>query len=243
MNMKQVKMYQVSTLQALALGYTKSVITVKDLMEQGNTGLGTYEGVDGEMIVIDGRCYRAKDDGGVEEAEETMGIPFASVCSMEEARDFELEYVKNVEGLKQYLNNLIEEWFGLNSMHMVRIDGFFDLVDARSETGYFAMHVSLKDMLAETQKAFQFENVEGSLICVYYPDYMDGINAAGWHFHFISKDRTKGGHVFEVKLREGHGRMDKITQIEIQLPTDPGFDTYALKGASKEEIKSVEQGK
>ena len=49
-----IKMYQVSTLQALAMGHTKSVIDVAELKKHGNTGLGTYEGVNGEMIVADG---------------------------------------------------------------------------------------------------------------------------------------------------------------------------------------------
>ena len=52
-----------------------------------------------------------------------------------------------------------------------------------------------------------------SLVGVYFPDYMDGINMPGWHLHFLSEDRAKGGHV---------------------------FDTYSLKQDLQEEIKSVE---
>ena len=71
------KMFQVSTLQALALGYSKTVITVGQLMKHGETGLGTFEDVNGEMIAIDGKCYRAMQDGTVEEAGETRGVPFS----------------------------------------------------------------------------------------------------------------------------------------------------------------------
>jgi Alpha-acetolactate decarboxylase len=69
-------------------------------------------------------------------------------------------------------------------MHMARFDGEFKIVDARSESGYESMHVDLKTILGKTQKAFQFEAIKGTLVCVYFPDYMDGINAAGWHLHF-----------------------------------------------------------
>lgn len=48
------KMYQVSSLQALALGYSRAVVTVGELLQQGDTELGTYEDVNGEMIVLDG---------------------------------------------------------------------------------------------------------------------------------------------------------------------------------------------
>ncbi len=63
MNKNNGKFFQVSTLQALALGFSKSVIPVEDLLKHGDTGLGTFEDVDGEMIVLDGKCYRARDDG------------------------------------------------------------------------------------------------------------------------------------------------------------------------------------
>ncbi len=240
--MKEHKMYQVSTLQALALGYSKSVVTVSELLCHGDTGLGTFEDVNGEMIVLDGHCYRASDNGAVTEADGSTGVPFSSVAKMEDARGFSLGKMDNIAMLKEQLTLKIEEHFGLNSMHLVRIDGSFTKVCARSESGYKAHHVSLKDALSVTQKDFEFEDISGSLVCVYYPDYMDGINAAGWHLHFVSDDRTKGGHVFELEMSEGKAQEIKINNIEIQLPTEPAFDTYSLKSASNDDIKKVEQG-
>ncbi len=237
-----LKMYQVSTLQALSLGHTRSVIEVSELKKNGDTGLGTFEGVDGEMIMLDGHCYRAMENGIVQEAPDQMGVPFASVSYLAGRRSYDFTDIQNIETLKNHLNNCIERDFGLNSMHMVRIDGSFDVVHARSESAFHAIHISLKDMLSKTQKSFHFENVTGSLVCVYYPDYMDGINAAGWHFHFISDDHTMGGHVFELIMKQGHARVDKISRIELQLPSDAVFDTYMLKSASEDDIKKVEQG-
>ncbi len=239
---EQKKMFQVSTLQALALGYSKTVINVSELMSHGNIGLGTFEDVKGEMIVVDGHCYRADEKGKVVEADSETGVPFSSVTMFDADRTFELESMSDIQKLKEWLDLRIEEDFGLNSMHMVRIDGGFERVCARSEAGYRAHHVTLKDALKETQRDFYFENISGTMVCVYYPDYMDGINAAGWHLHFISEDRKSGGHVFDLILKKGIANFDKITNIEIALPHEPAFDTYALKEASKDEIKSVEQG-
>ncbi len=236
-------MYQVSTLQALAMGYNRAVITVEELLRHGDTGLGTFEGVDGEMIVVDGICYRATADGTVVKAAPETGVPFASVSHIGDQRRFSLESVTDIETLKELLTLRIEENFGLNSMHMVRIDGSFERVCARSETGQLTHHITLKEMLDGNQQDFFFDNVDGTLICVYYPDYMDGINAPGWHLHFLSADRTGGGHVFDLNLRSGEALMDKISRIEIQLPYSPAFDTYSLKNASQDEIRQVEQGK
>ncbi len=237
------KFYQISTLQALALGFSKSVTTVEELLLHGDIGLGTFEDVDGEMIVLDGKCYRAKNNGDVVPAELERGVPFASVCCFQSHKQEKLGRMDTIDQLKEWLTLRIEEDFGLNSMYMVRIDGEFSKVDARSESGTKAHHVSLKDALSVTQKAFIFEDIKGSLVCVYYPDYMDGINAAGWHLHFLSEDKKHGGHVFDISLSRGNASFCRITSVEVQIPDTPAFDTYALKGASKDEIKSVEQGK
>ena len=238
-----IKMYQVSTLQALALGYSKSVITVGELLQHGDIGLGTFEDVNGEMIVLDGHCYKADEHGNVTEAESSTGVPFSSVTHFDSGRSSELGEYNSIEELKTVLTQKIEENFGLNSMHIIRIDGSFRKVSARSESGYKAHHVSLKDALSKTQKDFFFEDLKGTLVCVYYPDYMDGINAAGWHLHFISDDKLFGGHVFDIDMTSGTAVECKINAIEIQLPKKPDFDTYSLTQASQAEIKSVEQGK
>ena len=241
--MNKDKMFQVSTLQSLMMGYTRPVITVKELLEHGNTGLGTFEDVNGEMIVAGGHCYQAHDDGSVNEAPMDTGVPFASVAALDEEMTFEVRDLDDIDALKKELDLKIEEWFGLNSMHIVRIDGEFTKVSARSESPYRSQHISLKEILSETQKSFEFEDVEGTMICVYYPDYMDGINAPGWHIHFLSADRKHGGHVFDLALRRGLAVMDKLSSIEIKLPTEPAFDTYSLKNSMQDDIKSVEQGK
>ena len=236
----QNKMYQVSTLQALALGYSRAVITAEELLQEGDTGLGTFEDVNGEMIVMDGKCYRADHKGNVSVVPSETGVPFAAVAKLYGNQRFSLKDMPDINSIRTELTKKIEEHFGLNSMHIVRIDGLYTKVDARSEEPYRSHHISLKEVLGQTQKAFVFENIRGSLVGVYFPDYMDGINMPGWHLHFLSEDRSKGGHVFDVSLREGEVSVDKITSIMINLPKEAAFDTYSLKQDLQEEIKSVE---
>lgn len=143
--------------------------------------------------------------------------------------------------LTQLLDLKIEEEFGLNSMYMVRIDGDFERISARSEAPLRAHHVSLKEILSKNQKEFIFEKISGSLVGVYFPDYMSGINAPGWHLHFLSEDRRRGGHVFGLVMTRGDVRMKKIDRLEFRLPGTPAFDTYSLTEISDEEIKEVEQ--
>ena len=241
--MKSNKIYQASTLQALALGYTRPVVTVEELLEHGDTGLGTFENVDGEMIVLDGVCYQAKQDGSIVRTEDSAGVPFAVAGFVKGGRRFKIDEKKDLAAIKLELTLRIEEDFGLNSIHIARIDGWFDTVHARAGAPYRSQHVSLKDILSKTQKDFSFERLHGTLVCVYYPDYMDGINASGWHMHFVSEDKKHGGHVFEAILSSGECLLQKMDRIEIQLPREAAFDTYSLKEASQDEIEEVELGK
>ena len=241
--MKSNKIYQASTLQALALGYTRPVVTVEELLEHGDTGLGTFENVDGEMIVLDGVCYQAKQDGSIVRSEDSAGVPFAVAGFVKDGRSFKIDEKKDLAAIKLELTLRIEEDFGLNSIHIARIDGWFETVHARAGAPYRSQHVSLQDILSKTQKDFSFERLHGTLVCVYYPDYMDGINASGWHMHFVSEDKKHGGHVFEATLSSGECLLQKMDRIEIQLPREAAFDTYSLKEASQDEIEEVELGK
>ena len=239
--MKQT-LYQISTLQALSMGYSRAVISVEAFLQHGNIGLGTFEDVNGEMILLDGQCFRASENGAVVRAEPDRGVPFAVATFFHHGERIPVEYVENIDALKRLLDLKIEADFGLNSMHIVRIDGTFAKVCARSESPHRSHHVTLKEILQKTQKDFIFHDITGTLVCVYFPDYMDGINAPGWHLHFISEDRSCGGHVFDLTMKQGAMIINKISQIQIQLPTTPAFDTYSLKDASQDEIKEVEQG-
>ena len=240
--MKSNKIYQVSTLQALALGYTRPVVTVQELLEHGDTGLGTFENVDGEMVILDGVCYQAKQDGSIVRSEDSAGVPFAVSGFVKDGEKFKIDAKQNLDDIKLALTLKIDEDFSLNSIHIARIDGFFDLIHARAGAPYRSQHITLKEILSKTQKDFSFERLYGTLVCVYYPDYMDGINASGWHMHFLSEDRKLGGHVFEASMSSGECQLQKMDRIDIQLPREAAFDTYSLKEASNKEIEEVEQG-
>lgn len=237
------KIFQVSTLQALSLGYTRAVMPVKEFIRHGNMGLGTFEGVDGEMIVIDGRCYQADAHGNVCPADPETGVPFAVIADCGEEKKAPIGSCASIDELKDFLNHVVDDAFELNSMHVVRIDGLFEKISARSESGSMTNHVELKDILVNRQMDFTFTNTEGSLIAVRFPDYMDGINAAGWHLHYISNDRTLGGHVFDLSFEKADATIETISRIELMMPTGPVFDTYDMKSVSQEDIRTVEQGK
>ena len=105
----QNKMYQVSTLQALALGYSRAVINAGELLLEGDTGLGTFEDVNGEMIAMDGHCYRADQDGRVTEIPPETGVPFAAVAKLYGEQQFPLEKMPDITAVRTELARMVPE--------------------------------------------------------------------------------------------------------------------------------------
>ena len=56
------ELFQTSTIEALLGGAFDGDVTLNELLEHGDLGLGTLNGLDGELIVIDGQVFKAELD-------------------------------------------------------------------------------------------------------------------------------------------------------------------------------------
>src|SRR5246500_2261841 len=72
-------LYQVSTSTALVEGIYQGAVRVGTLREHGDFGLGTFEDLDGEMVVVDGQFFQVRSDGSVRECDDDVLSPFAVV--------------------------------------------------------------------------------------------------------------------------------------------------------------------
>jgi acetolactate decarboxylase len=72
-------MYQVSTATALVEGIYKGAVRVGALREHGDLGLGTFEDLDGEMVIVDGHFFQVRCDGSVREVDDAVLNPFAVI--------------------------------------------------------------------------------------------------------------------------------------------------------------------
>jgi acetolactate decarboxylase len=77
----QHTLYQVSTSTALVEGIYEGAVRVGDLRRHGDLGRGTFDELDGEMVIVDGRFYQVRADGSVHEVENNVLSPFAAVTS------------------------------------------------------------------------------------------------------------------------------------------------------------------
>lgn len=234
-------LYQVSTLNALMQGYYDGVISIDELLKDGDTGIGTFGTLDGEMIVLDGVVYQAKSDGTVEVASDSMSTPFACVeYFTEEISLPDLAGISDIQQLKDVLMTTMEKEVGNdNVFYMTKISGDFSMIHVRSVPKQEKPYRPLSE-IAEEQQEYIYEEQPGTLVALYCPDYVEGINLPGWHIHFISEDKTKGGHVLDLALKSGSGAMDLITDYQMILPNDEEFADLELATDMSKKTNAVE---
>ena len=233
--------YQVALLQSLTMGYFDGSITVEDLKTHGDTGIGTFEGLDGEMIILDGVVYRADQNGKIHVVKDKVTVPFSNVTFFDKDFSADLIGMRNKNQLEESLTNLLSAQNIENTFYMVKIHGSFDEILIRSEKGQKKPYPTLVEALQATQKEFTLKNVEGTIVGLYCPDFASSINSTGWHFHFITDDKKIGGHVLDLNLAEGEAQFDRTDNFSMILPTKNNFHDLNFSQDLKEDIRKAEQ--
>ncbi len=232
-------MYQVSLMQAFMHGEYNGVITVGDLKSHGDTGLGTFEGVNGEMIILDGVVYQAAADGSINVMEDNETIPFATITNFDEDAKIDNIAGKDFDDLTGKLDKEISK-YGTNNMYVIKLKGDFSNITVRSIEKQEKPYKEFTDVAAVDQKVFNHTGQTGTIVAVYFPEYMNELNMHGWHLHFLSDDKTKGGHVLNFTDFKGSGQVDEIHEFNMILPSDDTFAKMNFTEDMTNKISSVE---
>ena len=126
------EIYQYSLVNALMSGVSDSGITVAQLIEKGNVGLGTFVKMRGELVLLDGKVYQLQAEGNVRVAGPDEQLPYA-VCTNFRAQDtvnVTLENKDSVDAVLEKFNN-----HASNLFMSYRIEGKFKKVKCRTVKG------------------------------------------------------------------------------------------------------------
>jgi len=229
---------QFSTIDALLAGAYDGGMTCGNLLDYGDFGIGTFDKLDGEMIVLDGTVYQIKYSGKVREPENYLKTPFASVCEFNEDKTVLLTSSYNFAELKQKLDELVPDQ---NIFCAIRIDGKFNYVKARSVPKQEKPYVPLAE-ITRKQAVFDFKDVKGTVMGFRCPPFVKGISVPYYHLHFISKGKTKGGHILDLAASDSKVQVDILNKFLLILPEKEGaLQNIDLSINRSEELEKVEK--
>jgi acetolactate decarboxylase len=223
-------LFQASTIASLLDGAYDGDLTFAELAEHGDLGLGTLNRLDGEMIAVDGRFYRADLDGRMEEIDPGARTPFAVVVFFSPTVDVTIGSTADaLEAVEPHRPSGAPAF-------AVRLDGRFELVRARSVPRQSHPYRPLAEVAAE-QNVFELADVSGTLVGFCFPDYAQGLEVAGYHFHFIDQDRERGGHVLHCRVRGGRLRIDPSSGWRLELPPGVELESGHVDGEALDRIE------
>lgn len=226
------EVFQYSVFSVLMEGGYEGDLSIGSLRQHGNIGLGTFNGLDGEMVMVDGKVYRVQVDGKAVPADDQMQTPFATVAALRpgEGVDGRVTDPMDLAGLCVFLDRAATL---PNSIYAVRVDGTFEYVRARSLPAQTKPYPPLAEA-TKGQKIYRINSVKGTLVGFRFPVSTGAVNVPGWHWHFISADRQAGGHVLNLRTRDVFFSTTPYRQLRVQLPAStvaasPQASAQALK--------------
>lgn len=212
-------LYQYSVLSALTSGICHEGTTVNNALTHGNHGIGTARGMNGEIILVDGEVYHFPPDSHLGQVEISDIIPFVMMTHFQPTSTKHLPYL-TMSSLSNSLFPFLPE--SQNTFISVRVDAAFPRIMFRVIPGQSTPRETLAD-LVRRQKVQQSSNTRGILFGFWSPSFSGGFNGAGFHLHFLSQNRSHGGHVIDFEADNVELRTAVIQKYEIELPKSDEF--------------------
>ena len=226
-------LYQISTSSALVEGVYSGSVRSSVLLEHGDFGLGTFEDLDGEMVILDSEIYQVSER--VRHRTDDFLVPFAAITHFRAKSSFQIDNVACLKGIELACD---QQRISDNLFYALRLDGIFETIHARA-VHTVPQNTRLLDA-AKTQSEFHFENIEGTLVGFWSPRYSSSFSVPGYHFHFISNDRIKGGHILDCRASKLEGRIQVLSEYDIRLPDSGPFLTINLSKDPASDLAKTE---
>lgn len=231
------KIYQTGTINSLVNAVYDGDKSIASIKVHGDFGLGALGMMDGELIVCDGVFYRADSAANLSIAGDDSVLPFAVVSHFTPDQEFDLVNL-DLPGTADFVSRYFAS---RNLIHTVRIDASFKAIRVRSEKCQPNTYRPMNETMPKLQRVRDLENIDGTLVGIWYPDYLSQLNVPGFHFHFVDAGRTVGGHAFTFNLIRGHAAVQTITSLQVDLINNNEFAEANLNTVAPGAVDQVEK--
>jgi acetolactate decarboxylase len=223
-------------INAILEGFYETNTTMADLKAKGSFGIGTFNDLDGELVLLDGIIYQLDVQGNAHPVADDQKTPFACSCPFEPISEETVQESYPQEAFNTFLLSLLPS---PNMIYAIRVDGHFKSVRTRSMPRT-QNHIPLVEATA-AQVESTFDDVDGTLVGFYTPDFLPSVNVPGFHFHFLSADRSRGGHLLESHLLSGTVAIQFYTRLDLNLPLTLDYLGAEFKRDAEADIEKAER--
>ena len=230
---------QVATIDALLTGVYDGHMSLQTLRGYGDFGIGTFEGLDGEMILLDGTFYQVRADGKIYKPALSIRTPFACVTKFVADRREAIKNPIDMKALEARIDALVPQ---PNRFCAFIARGEFNRVKVRSVPAQGKPYPPLA-AVTKNQPVFNLSKVRGALIGFRAPPFVKGVNVPGYHMHFLAADHSGGGHVLDFEMAGGTLEADTVHEwLNVYLPTESAsFGAADLSKDRNAELQAVEK--
>jgi acetolactate decarboxylase len=207
-------LYQVAPYAPFAQGSFDGNLTYAQLTQYGGFGIGTFNGMDGEMLALDGVFYQVRTNGLPRQADPAWKTPYAVVTFFKPDQTLQVTGPLNYSELTAYVDQALPS---LNAIYAIKVHVTCDYAKTRSIPIQSKPYPAIAAVVAN-QTVFNLSNVIGTMVGFRFPDYLNGANTAGYHFHFVTDDKTAGGHMLECNISSASIEIDQIEKYVITMP-------------------------
>ena len=230
-----LSLFLTAPIEGLMQGIYQAHTDMTALKKRGDFGIGTFNNLDGEMIVMEGNVYRADTSGRIHIVADDVQTPFACVTFFHPDTEELFDTPLPENAFHAWLERLIPSE---NMVYAIRIQGDFSCVRARSVPAQATSRPLVE--ITRTQSEFTFTNIRGTLVGFYTPKFIKSLAIPGFHLHFISEDHTSGGHLLTCAMAQGRVAIHHVPEISVGLPLTLDFLTADLSADVAQDIHEAE---
>jgi acetolactate decarboxylase len=206
-------LYQLATFNTFSNGGYAGFMSYSELEKHGDFGIGTFDGLDGEMLAVNGIYYQIPWDGKPRVATGNMEAPYATVTFFDVDQSFAVGGV-NYTQLKAEIDSALPS---KDAIYAIKVTGTFDFAQTRSPAKQNQPYQPLSVAL-QNQAVFNLTDVSATAVGFWFPASMDGVDYVGYHLHLITDDASAGGHLLDCIIRNATVEIDQTTRYSLVLP-------------------------
>lgn len=182
---------QVGTYDYLVQPDFTAVAPLGTAIDGQTLGLGTFDDLDGEFVLVAGTPYRIGTDGTPTVIDPSRTTPFAQAIDFQADASGPVAPGTTCAQLPAVITALAGQADGIVA---VRLRGTFTDLTTRSVPRQSQPFPSLTTVVAG-QTQFPLGTQRAVLVGFWQGDDMKGVGQPGLHLHGVTADRTAGGHV------------------------------------------------